>query len=231
MLGHVNLKTGKLKSSIRIQKIINHGWIPTISLLPQPYGEMIRIIERTNDINKINTIALDFLNEQRLDNIVERWKRASLVKDRRELLSTAINRFKSKDYISTIHILLPQIEGLVTEHIKRKGETVERDLGDRFKQFGNIIKGERYNTKFTCYLTNILARYLKNAFYKKWYPYPSRRGTQHQPSTLAPQRHVILHGKVNPKYFSAENCIKLICVLDAIILLSLKYSELPVHKR
>lgn len=229
MLGHVNLKTGKLRSSSGIRKMISHGWIPTISLLPQPYGEMIRIIERTGDINQVNTNALGLFDERLLDGIVERWKQASLVKDRREPLSVAIDRFKSKDFVSTIYILLPQIEGLVTEHIKRKGEIVEGDIGERFGQFGNLIKGERFNTKFTCYLTDILVTYLRKTFYKTWFPYP-KRSRRYRSSMLSPQRHVILHGEVNPKYFTAENCLKLICVSDAIILLSLKSSELPVHE-
>lgn len=230
-LGHVNLKTGKLRSSSGIKKIIKHGWIPTISLLPQPYHQMIRIIELTNDIDQVNANALELFNVSLLDNIIERWNGASLVRDRQELLSIAIDRFKSNDFISTIYILLPQIEGLVTEHIKRKrkGKILESDIKKRFIQFGNLIKGERFNTKFTCYLTNILVTYLANTFYKKWYPYP-KSGRRYRQSTLSPQRHVILHGEVDPKYFTAENCLKLICILDAIILLSLKSSELPVRK-
>lgn len=230
ILGHVNLKTGKLRSSTKIKKLIKHGWIPTISLLPQPYGEMIRIIERTGDINQVGKTAVRVFNDKLLGKVFERWEEASLVHDRRELLSIAIDRFKLNDFVSTIHILLPQIEGLITEHIKRKCEIVKADLKERFTQFGDIIKGEIFNTNFTCYLTDILIKYLRNSFYKTWYPYP-RRGRRYRPSTLAPQRHVILHGEINLKYFTAENCIKLICVLDSIILLSLKSSELPVHKR
>lgn len=128
VLGHVNLKTGRLKSSSGIGRLINHGWIPTISLFPQPYGEMVRLVESTGDMNQVNATAVGLFDDKLLDDIFDRWEEASLIKGRREILSTAIERFKSRDFVSTIHILLPQIEGLVTRHIKRRGRIPEVDI-------------------------------------------------------------------------------------------------------
>jgi len=140
-------------------------------------------------------------------------------------LIPAKNQFKAQDYISPVFILLPQIEGLVTAHIKRKGMMPKRSLDKRFKQFGDIIKAEKFNTWMTCYLTDKLISYLKNAFYKTWFPYHAK-----QIPNIGPQRHVLLHGEFHLKYFNAESCLKLICVIDAIILLSIKRSELSIGR-
>lgn len=225
MLGHVNLRTGRIRSSRGITKLIKHGWIPTISLLPQPYGEMVRIIESTNDMSKVNEFAVDSFNVNVLKDILIRWQEASLVEKRKDILASAVEAYEAGNYISAVYMLLPQIEGLTTEHIKRRQQSPEPVLEDRFKQFGEIIKGEAFNTEMTRYLTDVLVFNLKDAFYKTWFPFRTR-GRQFQPSSISPQRNVVLHGEVNPKYFTQHNCLKLICILDAIILLSLTRKEL-----
>src|SRR3990167_5877479 len=229
ILGHINLKTGRLKSSSGISKLLKHGWLPTISLLPQPYGEMIRIIESKNDMERVKSFVVHSFNAKFLQDILDRWLEASLVQNRKEILSSAIECYKSKHFIPTIYILLPQIEGLITEHIKRKGQSPKSVLKERFEQIGNIIKGEAFNTKMTRYLTDILLSNLKNTFYKTWYPY-RKKGKLYAKSSLSPQRNVTLHGEINLKYFTQENCIKLICIVDAIILLSLTKNEIPAAR-
>jgi hypothetical protein len=225
ILGHVNLRTKELRSSGGIRKLLKNSWIPTISLLPQPYGEMIRLIESTNDMNKVNSFVVDSFNANLIDDILSRWSEVSLVKKRMEILTTALSAYKNGSFYATIYILLPQIEGIINDHIIRKRQLPQPSLKDRFNQFGEIIKMETFNTEMTIYLTNILINDLHKSFYKTWYPYP-RHGRRYRPADVSPQRHVISHGKINPKYFTQENCIKLICILDAIILLSLRKSEL-----
>jgi len=230
VLGHVNLKTARFRSSSGIMRLIKYGWIPTISLLPQPYGEMIRIIESTNDMSQVDTNATNLFDSQLLDDILDRWLKASLVKGRIDILSTAIERFRSNDFISCVHILLPQIEGLINEHIRRKRCVPEEKLKERFKQFGNLVKAEEFNSKMTIYLCNILTSHLQHTFYREWYPFP-RKGRLYRGSLVTPQRHLILHGKTIKQYFTAANCLKLICVIDAIILLSLRSNEVKVTKK
>ncbi|OGN93525.1 MAG: hypothetical protein A2Z75_03270 [Chloroflexi bacterium RBG_13_50_10] len=230
ILGHVNLRTARLKSSSGIRRLIKYGWIPTISLFPQPYGEMVRIIESTNDMDQVDAAATSLFDSQVLDDILARWLKASLAKGRMDILSTAIERFKSNDFISCIHILIPQIEGLVNEHIRRKRCVPEEKSKERFKQFGNLVKAEKFNSRMTVYLCNILTSHLKHTFYQKWYPFP-RKGRLYRGSPVAPQRHLISHGKTIKQYFTAANCLKLICVIDAIILLSLRRNEVKSTKK
>jgi hypothetical protein len=230
ILGHVNLRTGKMRSSRGMTKLIKHGWIPTISLLPQPYGEMVRIIESTNDMSKVNKFAVDSFNEHVLKDILIRWQEASLVKKRKTILTIAVEAYKAGNYITPIYMLLPQIEGIITEYIKRKHQSPEPLPKKRFKQFGKIIKDEAFNTEMTHYLTDILVTNLTNAFYKTWFPF-KKSGRRFQPSSISPQRNVVLHGEVNQKYFTQHNSLKLICILDAIILLSLTKKELRPSKK
>lgn len=225
MLGHVNLKSGGLRSSRAIARLAQHGWIPTVSLLPQPYGEMVRMLESANDMARVSVFAVRVFDATLLQDILARWSEASLVRDRKQVLAAAIASYKSGDYVTPVYTLLPQIEGLITAHIKRKRLPLAESITARFRQFGDVIKSETFNTEFTHYLTDVLVSNLTNAFYRAWYPYP-RSGKQYQASTLSPQRNVVLHGEVKSKYFTAENCVKLICVLDAVILLSLRKAEL-----
>lgn len=231
VLGHVNLKTGKIKSSAGIATLTRHGWMPTISLLPQPYGEMVRIIESTNDMDEVNKFAVQAFDGNVLDSILARWQGASLLAKHREVLAAAIEAYKAQNYIAAVYVMLPQIEGLTTAHIKRRHRSPEERLKDRFRQFGEIIRSESFNTELTRDLTDMLVFNLTDAFYKRWFPF-KKGGKGFQPSDISPQRHVVLHGEVNLKYFTPHNCLKLICVLDAIILLSLTKTELrPGHRR
>jgi len=225
ILGHVNLKTGKIKSSAGIARLTKHGWIPTISLLPQPYSRMVRILESTNDMDKVNEFAVQAFDGNVLDSILARWQEASLVAKHQGALAAAIKAYKAGNYIPAVYVMLPQIEGLTTAHIKRRHQSPEPVLKDRFRQFGDIIKGESFNTQLTRYLTDVLVFNLKDAFYRTWFPF-KRGGKEFRPSGISPQRNVVLHGEVHPKYFTHHNCLKLICILDAIILLSLTKTEL-----
>ena len=223
-LGHINLRSGKLKQSKGINRLINHGWIPSFALFPQPYVEMVNIIEQSNDIDRIDLLILDFFKDEELDTLYNRWTVASITRGRERILETAINRIKTGDYISPIYILITQIEGLITKHIYRKQENPARKIEQRFKQFGDIIINEEYNTWMTKYLTRKLVSYLSNKYFKIWYPH-----TRSRMSSLAPQRHVLSHGSFIPEYFSKLNCLKLVTIIDAIILLSLNKRELKLH--
>ncbi len=226
ILGHTNLASGKLRRSNGISKLISSGWIPTISLFPQPYGEMINVIEKENDLEKVNTLICKVFREnQFLEKILERWLASSLTKKRIRALLAIVDDFKREDYLSCIYVLLPQVEGLITDHIKRRGQIPGAKIEDRFKQFGDIINSETYNTKMTKYLTMIFIRSLKKTFYKTWYPY-IYRGKAYRGAHIVPQRHLLLHGEFKLGYFTEANCIKLMCILDNIILLSLRDREL-----
>lgn len=119
---------------------------------------------------------------------------------------------------------------MITKHLRRRGEIPKEQIKDRFVQFGFVIKGEKFNSKMTSYLTDILIYYLKDVFYKAWYPYP-KKGKQLRKSNLAPQRHVTMHGEINPAYFTKENCLKFISSVDAILLTSLRRSELSISRQ
>ena len=113
-------ETGKIKSSAGIARLTRHGWMPTISLLPQPYGEMVRIIESANDMDKVNEFAVQAFDGNVLDSILARWQGASLLAKRRGVLAAAIEAYKASNYIAAVYVMLPQIEGLTTAHIKRR---------------------------------------------------------------------------------------------------------------
>ncbi|MEO6691874.1 MAG: hypothetical protein ABIO44_05990 [Saprospiraceae bacterium] len=229
-LGHVNLKSLKLKQSIGIKRLINNGWLPSISIFPQPYSEMIRIIEKDNEIEKVNLFVNEtFRTNKILESMLDRWNYSSLAKKRIKILETCIERFLNKDYISSIYLLLPQIEGLITSYIISKGKTPEEYLSKRFTQFKEEVINEIYNTDMTKYLTRIFVKNLHKTFYKTWYPF-ERRGRKYIGSPITPQRNTILHGNIKIKYFSEENCLKLFCIIDNIILLSLTKRELKKPK-
>jgi hypothetical protein len=226
VLGHVNLITSKLKKSSGISRLCSNGWIPTISLFPQPYGEMVNRIEKNNDMNDVNSfISEAFEKNNIIDKMLERWEMASLTKSYIEILGIGLKNFLDKNYISTVYTILPQIEGLITYHIKRKNQHPKERLDERFKQFGDIIKSEKFNTTMTKYLTDFFIRNLKKTFFKTWFPFPKQR-KKYSGSNISPQRHILLHGGVKKAYFTEENCIKLICIIDNIILLSLRKTEL-----
>jgi hypothetical protein len=230
VLGHVNLNTFRLKSSNGIKRLSRNGWIPTISLLPQPYAEMVNIIESSNDINKVNEIVCETLNKDFIENIFNRWMATSLARRREEVFLIAIKAFLIEDYITPVYILMPQIEGLITEHIRRRRVTPESQLKKRFIQFGSTVKNENFNSRMTHYLADILVDHLSNVFFKTWYPY-LKNGKSFAIPNLAPQRNVTMHGAINMKYFTKENCLKLMCIIDSIILLSLRKSELSFPKK
>lgn len=225
-LGHVNLKDLKLKKSIGISRLINNGWIPTISLFPQPYSEMIRQTEDLNNMDNVNEFICEMFEKNKLlEKMVVRWKCASLSNKIINILEICVKNFQNKDYISTIYVLLPQIEGLITEHIKRKKIIPKSYLKERFIQFGEIIVNESFNTEMTKYLTNIFVKNIHKTYFKTWYPYIHKR-KKYTGSSITPQRNIIVHGKVKEIYFTEENCLKLFCIIDNIILLSLLKTEL-----
>lgn len=226
LLGAINKKTYKFRDMNIVINLINNGWIPTISLLPQPYISIIQAYSNSKDVEKVSNIVNEFFSRERLQILLNNWLLTFIVRGREEVLKTAINGIIECNYIAPIYILLPHIEGLITKHLRRKGITPPRRIDEKIRKFEELIVSEGYNTIFTHYLIKLFCSYLKKVFYRKWYP-KKTRDKLNKGMRENPQRHPLAHGDIANDYFTRENCIKLISVIDNIILLSLLKKELP----
>lgn len=229
MLGFSSLRSGQLVGKKLVRRLSNNGWLPGVSLMPEPYVTMMAALYTGQSINDVESHASSVVDDAVLRAMLERWSSASLARTRMDALKCGVNRILEGDFISAVYVLLPQIEGLVTDHVKRRGRQPEHWLIERFVQFGDVVKSESFNTEFTGYLADILVEYVRGSFFKTWYPYP-KKGKTKRKSTLAPQRHTLMHGAIHPKYFSRVNCLKVVATLDSIILLALTRRELTVGR-
>jgi len=226
VLGWTNLKTMKLRTDKFIKKLIRSGWIPNFSLFPHPYGTMLYKASNNSDQEEIDNYAVEYINKHVLDTLSNRWGSISLAQSRMIIFNNAIGYYKKGDFVSPIYLLLPQIEGLISDHIRRNKLHLPVSFENKVNYFRDIILKSKYNTNFTKDMTVILHKYLQTTFYRKWFQ-ATLPNKKFRKDTPAPQRHVVLHGAFSYKYFTPANCLKIICTLDSILLLSLRKSELP----
>lgn len=203
-------KTISIHDKERLQEI--GLWIAP-GLLSYPLSKIIKQLGE-NDIQGARNTLVEYCTPQYLKRISSKWWAVDEFNSRKKLLMDALNAHKSGQYGLSIHALLPQIEGIITERVYEEipeGKPKPFREESKIKKFQSleISKGPlsifAHKRITDSAIEFMLGGSLLGDF--SW---------GEETNKTFPNRHVVVHGNYEEELFSEENSIKLFLLLDTI---------------
>ena len=206
-------------SQEQLQKV---GLWAAPALLPYPLSKIIKQLEE-NDIQGARSALVECCTPQYIEGFSSKWWALEQFNVRKRLLQDALDAHKMRKYGLSIHALLPQVEGIITDWVYEKlpeSEVPPWRQESKTKKFRDLILDKPLTT-FTykrivgSAIDFILGGPVLRSF-KSW---------AKQIDEAFPNRHVVEHGRYEESLFSEENSIKLFLLLDTIYHMISAYSD------
>lgn len=185
------------------EKMFEIGWFPFIRLL----GRRFKLIHDhlINDLNieYAEIEVVDSFDNETVKNLMENWMKKETFKKHEKIIETGIQRYLENDYISSIHVLYPRIEGLMRYIYLGTGcKATQTGLVDKLIQIG---KGN--HPKSNLFLLDKFNIFLKE-FYFNNFDLESGR--------VELSRHSLSHGVVSENELNRIRAFQGILILDQI---------------
>jgi|WetSurMetagenome_2_1015567.scaffolds.fasta_scaffold02433_10 hypothetical protein len=206
-------------SQMQLQKI---GLWAAPALLPYPLSKIIKQIEE-NDISGASSSLVSYCTPQYIERLSSKWWNLEQFDMRKKLLQDALYAHKMGKYGLSIHALLPQVEGIITDWVYEKlpeSEVPPWRQESKTKKFRDLIL-DKPLTSFTykrivgSAMDFILSGPVLATF-REW---------TKKIDEAFPNRNVVGHGRYEESLFSEENSIKLFLLLDTVYHIISAYSD------
>ncbi len=161
------------------------GWVEAISI---SYASELKEKLKTSGKEEVwKQLISDFEDEELLNELVSKIKNDNIIKSREKILGKAVYHHKNKDYISSIPLLLSQIEGIFWD-MGVSQKLIENKFNSKnlIDAKGNLILG-RNGRPIECSLGELIIKIFDNS---------SKFGEHTKSNVYSKEfRHPILHGR------------------------------------
>ena len=188
------------------EEIYNQDWFPFI-ILPQSLRESIIGHARERwPIDQLEEQIASFLKNN-IQVIRKVLLGSSILANHRQSIGHAVDRFACDDYISTINIVVPRIEGILRDLYVRQGGT------NNPKQ--RVIVSSLHSATRSAYqagspiIPDKFAEYLERVFFQ-----PFDHNSPNASSIVS--RHTVAHGVVAERFLNRKNALLAIMTLTQI---------------
>jgi len=198
-----------LHDSIR-EQILAIGLWPAPALLPYP---LTAIAERchNNAMTEARQLLVDYCATGFLTSLVESWSMVPEFASRTRLFEQALEAHRDSKFILSIHAIVPQIEGVVTDWLysKKAIGNAYRELS-KVKRFQDVvIDGAELPYVERRMVEDVLSFIVSGPVFETFRDWVL-------PGSAFPNRHVVGHGKFDESVYSKENSIKAFLLLDSL---------------
>jgi hypothetical protein len=184
------------------------GWCPTPILLPQPWQQMCAAYTAA-DPAAAERIAIAAVRPPDLDLMLRSWLEYAPFASDRRFLETGIERYRCGDYISSISVLLPRIEGLANRVRERRGIGARDSLAQVFTSLEQLASADvrdgfiasRIREEFGALITKFLLVRFR----------PTDPG-----AATTRGRHAHADGATGDPHYDQPYALKIILALDAL---------------
>lgn len=184
-------------------KLFAQQWFPFISLQRNTIIELIDRVRNDWDIDEmIEKIQDEVLN--RLEPLLIAWKKNPVFQEHLSILEQAAERYHAKDYISSISILFPRIEGIMRSYHRAKqvkDEATQKNLVTSVIEIG----GAKTHS-YSFLLPNRFDAYLRQVYFANFDP--------NDPKNIS--RNTVSHGLAPTKDFSLKSATIALLLVDQI---------------
>jgi hypothetical protein len=215
---------------IRIQNgtqtlLRNNGFWAIPALLPYPLSKITTQLQE-GDIQGAHQTLLNRCTPEFIKQLSSKWWTVKEFASRKPLIEEALQCHMEHKYISSIHTLLPHVEGIITDWIytRMSPSEIPWKQESKTKKLHSLILDTAPSTYTYTRIVDSAIEFIVDGpvleTFKKW---------MQQIETTFPSRNVVEHGKFEPALFTEENSVKLFLLLDTIyyILSSSTYATKP----
>jgi hypothetical protein len=186
-------------------KLYNAGWFPFIRILGKPFTEIMNRLKNNLPLSDIETLIVESFDDKTVKIMYNSWILNQLFKKRETFLKKGIDEYFERDYISSIHVLYPCIEGIL------------QDLSYEVKVHGD--SGDRLATKLISYLKSknpdtqlLLPENFKQYLIESYFAKFNRKSEEIEVS-----RHSIAHGAAtNVDDYTQIKTLQALLILDQL---------------
>jgi len=184
-------------------RLFQAGWFPFISLRQETLKKIISCIR--NEWN-VDELLLSVREEvvDRCTQMRERWCQNRFVATHAGILGTALSRYIEKDYVSSISVLFPRIEGIMRDVLLGLDPTVHPTQGNLVRFV--ISRGSQDRHAHSMLLPMKFRRFLSDVYFAGFDPRGGRPLS----------RHSVAHGVVDEKEFSLKGATIGFLVLEQL---------------
>ena len=190
-------------SSDEWKRIIDQSWFPFIALKSATINDIINYNKNNWNIDELLSKIKDEFDSQ-IDRLYLKWKNNKLFNPHLQFIETAIRHYNSGDYLSSISVLYPRIEGLMRDYHQKKGYETKATQGNLIDA---IITKEQFDQKqCSLLLPEKFHSFLKDVYFANFDP------NGNKPLS----RHSVSHGVANVELFTFKGAIIGFLILEQI---------------
>jgi hypothetical protein len=185
------------------KKIIDQKWFPFISLNADLIREIINHAKNSWEIDDLLPKIQSYIDAD-IERLEKKWTNMSILEAHHPFIQKAISHYKSGDYISSVSVLYPRIEGIMRDFYLLE-EPMEK--ATQKKLVDTIIKAKDLNQKpYSVLLPEKFRDFLINVYFENFDP------KEEKPLS----RHSVSHGVAEAKTFSLKGAIIGFLCLDQL---------------
>jgi hypothetical protein len=187
-----------------LDRLLADGWFPFIEILG-PDFESLRRGYLEDSVEAHESALLKAFTPERIDGLAAGWWRHAALADRRPILEPALEAFKRGEAVSTIKILLTEIEGVIRDaYVAALGETAKLTKLLDFLIERGVANSSRTSTYFPLQFLGYLQQYTFADF---------DLGTG---AGVSATRHGVSHGAAKAGDYTMRRALQAILTVDQI---------------
>lgn len=154
-------------------------------------------------------LAIEVVDEDTLDQMLANWEQEEPFQSDLPFLERGVRHYNDEDYISSVAVLLPRLEGLTNRALKAAGATAKRRLADAYADVVKAATGETQDRWIGRQLRERMDEAVEEFFTAGFDP-----NDPDAEDTLG--RHAHTHGATKAERYGQEYALKVILAIDSL---------------
>lgn len=185
------------------KKLFDIGWFPFVGILGAPFENLSNAITDNVDPTKAIERICDAFDSEALDKMLKRFESYAFLEEHIPFLETGIERLKAGDYLSSVHVVWPRIEGLMRKLLGYSNERPsQRKLAESLRD--HVVTNKPFSQ---LYLPVRFCEYLLAVYFKDFVP------TEVE---VEISRHSLAHGTASSTVFSKHKALIGLLIVEQI---------------
>src|SRR3989338_3644452 len=122
----------KIQPIVILKQLAQHNWPPALGYYPHVLIHVHNNPSSISDSSFGDVVALTY-NKDYWNKRLAFWKETKFFPDRLQYVNKAIDEYFEGDFISTIYVIVPQIEGIIKAYLTTAGVTPDRNFVTQLK--------------------------------------------------------------------------------------------------